>query len=111
MVVPSSVRGGRGLAFWVIQVAGGGAEDVVVATAGPDEGAIFTGTEDGAIRRISHDGRRGGQVADTGGRPLGIGELADQRLVGCAARRGLLTVDPANGTVESLVAAIDGRAM
>ena len=64
---------GSGMAFRVIRVPGAGAEDVVVATAGPDEGAVFTGTEDGAIQRISHDGRRVEQVADTGGRPLGAG--------------------------------------
>ena len=99
------------MAFRVIRVPGAGAEDVVVATAGPDEGAIFTGTEDGAIRRISHDGRRVDQVADTGGRPLGIEELPDQRLLVCDARRGLLMVDPASGTVESLVAEVGGRPM
>jgi len=51
------------------------------------------------------------QVADTGGRPLGIEELPDHRLLVCDARRGLLAVDPAGGTVESLVAEVDGRAM
>jgi sugar lactone lactonase YvrE len=99
------------MAFRVIPVPGSGAEDVVIATAGPDEGAVFTGTEDGAIHRISHDGRRVEQVADTGGRPLGIEELADHRLLVCDARRGLLVVDPASGRVESLVAEVGGRAM
>ena len=42
----------------VIPVPGAGAEDVVVAPSGPDEGAVFSGTEDGSIWRISHDGRR-----------------------------------------------------
>jgi sugar lactone lactonase YvrE len=83
----------------------------VVATDGPDEGAVFTGTEDGAIQRISHDGRRVDQVADTGGRPLGIEMLPDRRLLVCDARRGLLVVDPASGAVESLVADVDGRPM
>ena len=40
----------------VVPVPAPGAEDVVVAGAGPDEGAVFTGTEDGSIFRISHDG-------------------------------------------------------
>ena len=83
----------------------------MIATGGPDEGAAFTGTEDGAIHRISHDGRRVEQVADTGGRPLGIEELPDRRLLVCDARRGLLAVDPATGTVESLVAEVGGRPM
>jgi len=99
------------MAFRVIPVPAGGAEDVVVATDGPDEGAVFTGTEDGAIQRISPDGRRVDQVADTGGRPLGIELLPDRRLLVCDARRGLLVVDPADGTVESLVADVDGRPM
>ena len=47
-----------------------GPEDVVVATDGPDEGAVFTGTEDGSVWRVSHDGRRIDCVARTGGRPL-----------------------------------------
>ena len=99
------------MALRVIPVPGAGAEDVVVATDGPDEGAVFTGTDDGVIHRISPDGRRVEQLADTGGRPLGIEELPDRRLLVCDARRGLLAVDPAGGTVESLVADVDGRAM
>ena len=51
---------------------GPGAEDVVVATTGPDEGAVFTGTGDGVIWRVAHDGRKVDEVARTGGRPLGI---------------------------------------
>jgi sugar lactone lactonase YvrE len=99
------------MAFRVIPVAGAGAEDVVVATDGPDEGAVFTGTDDGAIQRISHDGRRVEQVANTGGRPLGIEFLPDRRLLVCDARRGVLVVDPGSGAVEALVAEVDGRPM
>ena len=32
----------------VVPIPGPGAEDVVVATRGPDQGAVFTGTGDGA---------------------------------------------------------------
>jgi sugar lactone lactonase YvrE len=95
----------------VIQVPGYGAEDVVVAGAGPDEGAVFTGTEDGAIVRISHDGRRVDTVADTGGRPLGIEIDPDGRLLVCDARRGLLHVHPATGAVEQGPHEVDGRPM
>ena len=45
-------------AFTVLPVPGPGAEDVVVATHGPHEGSVFTGTEDGAIVRVAHDGER-----------------------------------------------------
>src|SRR4051794_7796037 len=83
----------------VIPVGGPGAEDVVVAA----DGAVYTGTEDGAVHRIDPDGDRVTRVADTGGRPLGIELLADGRLLVCDARRGLLAVDPASGAVEPLL--------
>lgn len=95
----------------VIQVPAGGAEDVVVGRRGRDEGAVFTGTEDGSIFRISHDGRRIDRVADTGGRPLGLEIDEDDRLVVCDPVRGLLGVDPRDGTVEVLVAEVDGVPM
>ena len=83
--------------FTVIPVLGMGAEDVVVATSGKDEGAVFTGTEDGSIWRVSPDGRQVDKVADTGGRPLGIEIDPDGRLVVCDAHRGLLRVDTDHG--------------
>jgi sugar lactone lactonase YvrE len=95
----------------VIPVPGEGAEDVVVATHGPDEGAVFTGTADGAIWRVSHDGERVDQVARTGGRPLGIEIAEDGRLLVCDAHKGVLWVDPATGGVESLVPDVDGVPM
>jgi sugar lactone lactonase YvrE len=95
----------------VFPVPGRGAEDVVVALSGPDEGAVFTGTDDGVIHRVSHDGRQVTRVAETCGRPLGIEFLPDGRLLVCDARRGVLAVEPASGRVETLVADIDGRPM
>lgn len=92
-------------------VPGQGAEDVLVAPDGPDEGAVFTGTEDGVIHRVSHDGRQVRQVANTGGRPLGIEYLPDGRLLVCDARRGVLAVDPRSGGLETLVSDVDGRPM
>lgn len=103
------------MTFQVFPVPGQGAEDVVVATGGADEGAVFTGTDDGVIHRVSHDGRRVTAVADTGGRPLGLEFLADGRLLVCDARRGLLAVDlrPGSGvgpgSVETLVTEVDAR--
>lgn len=106
--------------FQVIPVTGFGTEDVVVATAGPDEGAVFTGTEDGTIHRIMPDGAVV-PVARTGGRPLGLEWLPDGRLLVCDARRGLLAVDLRGGRaatggdgvdgVEVLVGEVAGRAM
>ena len=41
---------------------------------------MLSGTEDGAIFRLSHDGRRIDRVAHTGGRPLGLELHPDGRL-------------------------------
>ncbi|HEU5037326.1 MAG TPA: SMP-30/gluconolactonase/LRE family protein [Nocardioides sp.] len=93
----------------VVPVPGPGAEDVVVGGPGPDEGAVFTGTEDGSIFRVAHDGRRVDRVAHTGGRPLGIEIDGDGRLLVCDAHRGVLRVDPRTGGVEPVTDRI-GRA-
>lgn len=92
----------------VVPVPGHGAEDVVVATHGPDEGACFTGTEDGSIWRVSHDLRRIDRVAATGGRPLGIEHHPEGWLLVCDAHRGLLRVEPATGRVEVVADSVDG---
>ncbi len=99
------------MAFEVIPVRAPGAEDVVVALHGPDEGSVFSGTADGLIHRISPDGRTVERVADTGGRPLGLEWMPDGRLLVCDAHRGLLTVDPRGGAVEVLTAEVDGVPM
>ena len=95
----------------VIAVPGPGAEDVVVGGPGPDEGAVFTGTEDGSIFRISHDGQHIDRVAHTGGRPLGIEIDLDGRLLVCDAHLGVLRVDPRSGAVEAVVDRIDRAPM
>lgn len=95
----------------VIPVPGPGAEDVVVATAGADAGAVFTGTADGAIWRVSRGGAQVDRVADTGGRPLGIELDGEDRLLVCDAHRGLLRVDTASGAVEPLTDSVDGVRM
>lgn len=92
-------------------VPGHGAEDVAVGLDGRDEGFVFTGTEDGSIFRVSHDGRSTTYVAHTGGRPLGI-EWADEgELVVCDARRGLLRVGTATGTVRAIAGSVGGVPM
>ena len=95
------------MSFIVHQVPGNGAEDVVVA---PD-GSVFTGTDDGAILRLSPDARRIDRVANTGGRPLGLELFDDGDLLVCDARAGLLVVRVADGTVETLVSDVNGVKM
>jgi len=98
-------------ALTVVPVPGPGAEDVVVATHGPDEGSVFTGTEDGAIWRVRGDGATIDRVADTGGRPLGLELDLDGRLLVCDAHRGLLRVDTRTGGVEAVADSVDGVRM
>ena len=95
----------------VYPVPGPGAEDVVVSGGGPDEGAVFTGTEDGALWRVSHDGRRIDQVGQTGGRPLGLEIDLDGRLLVCDARKGLLRVDTRTGSIEPVTDRVAGVPM
>lgn len=95
----------------VLPVPAPGAEDVVVATSGRDEGAVFTGTEDGGVWRVSHDGRRIDRVATTGGRPLGLELDLDGRLLVCDARVGLLRVDTGTGAIEPLTDRVAGVPM
>jgi len=97
--------------FSVIPVPGPGAEDVVVGLSGPDEGAVFTGTADGSIFRISHDGGKVDRIAQTQGRPLGLEIDADGRLLVCDAYKGLLRVDTASGAIEAVTDSIAGTTM
>jgi sugar lactone lactonase YvrE len=91
----------------VIPVSGAGAEDVVVDA----DGRLITGVDDGRILRISNEGRQIEQVADTGGRPLGIELLPDGWLLVCDAHRGLLRVDPDSGAIDVLTYEVNGQPM
>lgn len=95
------------LPLTVIPVPVMGAEDVVVT----DDGDVFTGTEDGSVYKVSADGSSVERVGHTGGRPLGLELLADGRLLVCDPHRGLLTLDPASGEVETILEEVDGERM
>lgn len=99
------------MSLTVIPLPAHGAEDVVVATTGPDEGAAFSGTGDGSIWRVSHDGARVDRVAHTRGRPMGLEWLPDGRLLVCDAVRGVLHVDPRTGGVEEVAPTVEGQSM
>ena len=101
----------RSRTLTVVDVPSHGAEDVVVATHGPDEGSVFTGTADGTIYRVSPDGDSVVEVARTAGRPLGLEIDLDGRLLVCDAHRGLLRVDTRNGGVEAVTGEVDGQPM
>ena len=75
----------------VLPVPAMGAEDVVVDAAGH----VWTGTEDGAIWRLTPDGKLVDRIAQTGGRPLGIEIDGGGDLLVCDAKAGLLRVSMA----------------
>jgi len=82
----------------ILHVNGLGPEDVAV----DQDGRILTGVDGGRIVRISADGKQLTEVADTGGRPLGLDPLDDGTLLVADAYRGLLRVDPSSAKVELL---------
>lgn len=94
-------------ALTVIPVPGAGAEDVLVGT----DGAVYTGTEDGAILRVDPDTGNVIRVGRTDGRPLGLEWLPDGRLLICDAHEGLIACDPSTGALESLVTEVAGSRM
>ncbi|WP_233158368.1 SMP-30/gluconolactonase/LRE family protein [Actinokineospora bangkokensis] len=79
---------------------GAGAEDVLVD---PADGSALTGLDDGRVVRVTEDGKQITEIADTGGRPLGLEWHPDGGLVVCDASRGLLRVG-LDGSVAELVA-------
>ena len=91
----------------VVPVPANGAEDVVVA----DNGLVFTGTEDGSVFAVRPDGSGVDLIGTTGGRPLGIELLGDDRLLIADAHHGLLAMTLADGSTETLVDAVEGVPM
>ncbi|MGB1253068.1 MAG: SMP-30/gluconolactonase/LRE family protein [Candidatus Promineifilaceae bacterium] len=75
-------------------------EDVLIA---PD-GSVYMGLEDGRIMCMATADNAMREVANTGGRPLGLEFMLDGRLAVCDTRKGLLAVDANTGEVEVLVA-------
>lgn len=93
------------LPLTVIPIPGPGAEDVLVTA----DGRVWTGTADGAIH--VHDPATGETttVTATGGRPLGLENLPDGRILVCDAHRGLLALDTTSGALETLLTEVDGE--
>lgn len=83
----------------ILPVPGHGPEDVLFLG-----DHLLTGLDDGRIVKISPDGWQIEVVGDTAGRPLGLELHPDGRVVVCDAEKGLLLLDPATGSLETLVA-------
>jgi sugar lactone lactonase YvrE len=86
-------------AYTLIPLPGEGPEDVV---AGPD-GTIYTGLMDGRILAVAPEDGAVREVANTGGRPLGLEATADGRLLICDSPNGLLELDLKTGALRTLV--------
>jgi sugar lactone lactonase YvrE len=91
----------------IVFVGAPGPEDVVVDA----DGAVWTGAADGKIIRIDGDTGTTTEVADTGGRPLGLAVARDGHLLVCDSHRGLLRMHRATGEFETLVSEVDGRTL
>ncbi|MHB9848922.1 SMP-30/gluconolactonase/LRE family protein [Streptomyces krungchingensis] len=92
-----------------VPLGGRGPEDVVADS----RGRVLTGLEDGRIVRVeglADSGRTRVQVlAETGGRPLGLELIADDDLLVCDAKRGLLRIALDDGTVRVLADSVAGE--
>lgn len=80
-----------------------GPEDVVVDR----DGMLLTGVADGRVLRVDPVTGDWDEVADTGGRPLGLEACPDGSILCCDSRRGLLRIDT-DGTVDVLVGEVGG---
>lgn len=89
----------------IVPIPGSGPEDVLVG----EDGAVYAGTQDGAVFRIEPGTTRIRRIGHTGGRPLGLEFLPDRRLLVADAHRGLLALDPDTGTIDVLVATFAGQ--
>jgi len=89
----------------LLEGVGVGPEDVACAP----QGAHYTGFGDGRIVRFGADGSHT-ELANTGGRPLGMQLDAAGRLIVADAVRGLLAVS-AQGEIEVLTDSVGGKKM
>lgn len=78
-----------------------GPEDVAVDR----EGRIYSGTDEGVIKRLSTDGKVE-IFAETGGRPLGLAFDADGNLIVADSGKGLLSITP-DGKLTVLTTSAD----
>lgn len=88
----------------IAQGEGVGPEDVVVDA----DGRVYTGYEDGRIMRFDSDGGNARQIANTGGRPLGLVFDNEGQLIVADGYKGLLRMNADGGIIEVLSTEADG---
>src|SRR3984957_18624905 len=97
-------QGGRAMAasppaYDLVPLPGEGPEDVVVGS----DGSIYTGLLDGRVLAVAPEDGAVREVANTGGRPLGLKGTAAGRLLICDSPKGLLELDLKTGALKTLV--------
>lgn len=102
--LPAAVRAENQIPVERITLGGArGPEDV----AADRRGRLYTGTRDGAIRRVDPSTGDMTVLARTGGRPLGLAFGEDGTLYICDVRRGLLSLSP-DGRLRERVTEVAG---
>lgn len=89
----------------LIPLPGEGPEDVVVDR----EGRLIVGVNDGRVLRVDPLNGSVQELANTGGRPLGLEVLPSGHILICDSPKGLLELDPTNGQIRTLVREFAGQ--
>lgn len=89
----------------LISLPGEGPEDVVV----DHEGKLIVGVNDGRVLRVDPLNGSTQELANTGGRPLGLEVLPNGHILICDSPKGLLELDPVNGQIRTLVREFCGQ--
>jgi sugar lactone lactonase YvrE len=89
----------------LIALPGEGPEDVVV----DHEGNLIVGVNDGRVLRVAPLNGSVQELANTGGRPLGLEVLPNGHILICDSPKGLLELDPISGQIRTLVHELNGR--
>lgn len=85
----------------------GGPEDVVV----DHEGQLLVGVNDGRVLRVDPLNGSVQELANTGGRPLGLEVLPSGHILICDSPKGLLELDPTTGKIRTLVHEFAGQSL
>lgn len=84
--------------------------DIEFCTVGPHpedvlplpDGSVVTGLDDGRVMRVGPDFKTVTEIANTGGRPLGLDLMPDGRIVICDVELGIWVCDPDTGALNLL---------
>ncbi|MEU8890433.1 SMP-30/gluconolactonase/LRE family protein [Streptomyces sp. NPDC048442] len=104
-MTPTPPGSGVSAALRLFPLGGEGPEHVT----GDGAGGLLTGVADGRILRVDPATGQVREVADTGGRPMGMTMRADGTLLVCDAERGLLEVDLSSRAVRVLLTEAEGE--